>query len=169
MALAAEIIGGAAVVVTLIFLVLETRENTRAVQAQSYLALSAELNRLREKLFETEIARVFADAIRDQAVPESPSDALVVRQIFEAAFAIYESAYYAKQKGVLDESEWTRFDQAVCRNMRNGATFWESENSAVLGQGIRGTLTESFAKYAEEQCDWVSIKAELESRARTDE
>jgi hypothetical protein len=43
MALAAEIIGGAAVIITLIFLVMETRENTRAVQAQTYLALTSEL------------------------------------------------------------------------------------------------------------------------------
>jgi len=153
MALAAEVLGGAAVVITLVFLVLETRENTRAVQAQSYLALTSELNRVRENLFDAEIAGLFADAIRDQSIPDSPADALVVRQIFESVFAIYESAYYAKRKGVLDESEWSRFDQAICRNMRNSAMYWGPNESAVLGQGIRGVLTESFANYAENKCD----------------
>ena len=117
MALAAEIIGGAAVIVTLIFLVIETRENTKAVQAQSHLALTSGLNRIREKLFDPEVAGILANALQKRAAPESPRDALIYRQIFEAAFSIYESAYYANRKGVLDESEWTRFDQAVCRNM----------------------------------------------------
>ena len=47
MALAAEILGGVAVVVTLVFLVLATRENTNAIQAQTYQALTAELNAIR--------------------------------------------------------------------------------------------------------------------------
>ncbi len=170
MALAAEIIGSAAVIITLIFLVIETRENTRAIQAQSYLALTSELNRIREKLFDPKVAGIFANAIRDRAAPESPRDALIYRQIFEAVFSIYESAYYAKQKGVLDGSEWTRFDEAVCRNMSNVASIWEQDDSlTMLGQGIRSTLTESFVDYAEDHCDWASIKAEFESRAEKNE
>jgi hypothetical protein len=170
MALAAEVIGGAAVIITLIFLVIETRENTRAVQAQSYLALTSELNRIRENLLDPEVASIFANAIKDRAAPDSPRDALIYRQIFEAAFSIYESAYYASQKGVLDESEWTRFDQAVCRNMSSVAPIWEQDDSlAMSGQGIRSTLTESFVDYAEDRCDWASIKAEFESRAEMNE
>ena len=170
MALAAEIIGGAAVIVTLIFLVIETRENTRAVQAQSYLALTSELNRIRENTLDPEVASLLSEIFQNRAAPESPRDALIYRQLFEAAFSIYESAYYAKQKGVLDESEWTRFDLAVCRNMSNAAPIWERNDSiAFLGEGIRSTLTESFVEYAEDHCDWASIKAELELRAETNE
>jgi len=170
MALAAEIIGGAAVTVTLIFLVIETRENTRAVQAQSYLSLTSELNRVRENLLDKDVAIIFANAIQDGAAPEIPADALIFRQIFEAAFSIYESAYYARQKGVLDELEWTRFDEAVCRNMSSVAPIWEHDSSLnVLGQGLRSTLTESFVDYVENHCEWASIKAELESRAQMNE
>jgi len=170
MALAAEIIGGAAVIVTLVFLVVETRENTRAVQAQSYLALTSELNRIREKLFEPEVASIFSNAILDRAAPESPRDALIYRQIFEAAFSIYEAAYYAKQKGVLDGSEWSRFDEAMCRNMSNVAPIWEQDDSlAILGQGVRSTLTEPFVNYVEDHCDWATVKAEFELRANMNE
>ncbi|NOX70186.1 MAG: hypothetical protein GXP15_13440 [Gammaproteobacteria bacterium] len=99
----------------------------------------------------------------------SPADQLIFGQLFEAAFAIYESAYYARQKGILDESEWSRFDAAVCRNMRNGAIIWEPNSSVVLGQGVRGTLTGTFANYVEEHCDWASIKAGLRSGTEPNE
>ncbi len=100
LALAAEILGGAAVVVTLIFLVLETQENTRAIQAQSYLALTSQLNRLRESLLDPEVASVFTKGMLNRDSLASPADQLIFGQLFEAAFAIYESAYYARQKGI---------------------------------------------------------------------
>jgi hypothetical protein len=170
LALAAEIVGGAAVIITLIFLAVETRENTRAVQAQSYLALTSDLNRIRENLFDKDVASILAVALRDKAAPASPGDALVYRQIFEAAFSIYESAYYARQKGVLDGSEWSRFEQAACRNMSNAAPIWAQDDSITnSGQGIRSTLTKSFVDYVEGHCDWASIKGELELRAKMNE
>ena len=43
-ALFAEVLGGIAIVITLIFLVLETRANTNAIQVQTYQSLTAELN-----------------------------------------------------------------------------------------------------------------------------
>ena len=113
MALAAEVIGGAAVVITLIFLVLETRDNTQAVQSQTYLALTSELNRVRENVLDPETARIFTDTLASGELPTSESEALIFRQVYEAAFAIYENAWYAHRRGVLDDNEWGRFSQAI--------------------------------------------------------
>ena len=57
-ALLAEVIGAAAVVITLIFLIVETRENTNAIQSQTYQALTAELNRSRSLFQEPEEAEL---------------------------------------------------------------------------------------------------------------
>ena len=157
MALAAEIIGGAAVVITLIFLVLETRDNTRAIQAQTYLTLTSEVNRIREGLFDSEVALIFALSVRDQAIPEEPGDAMAYQQIFESAFGVYEAAYYAWQKGVLGDAEWSRFDAAMCRNMGNAAIIWEPNPQLVFSSGIKGVLTAEFVEYAERRCDWATI------------
>lgn len=166
MALAAEIVGGAAVVITLIFLVLETKDNTRAIQAQTYLALTSEVNRVRETLLDSRVSGIFAEAVASQKVPESIGDALIYRQIFEEVFSTYESAYFARSKGVLDDAEWGRFQRAICRNMSNAAPIWgPNESELVFGQGIRGVLTEPFAEYVERECAWESMKDQLESQA----
>ena len=71
-ALGAEIAGAVAVVITLGFLTLQMRENTNAVQAQTYQVLMQELNNFRqfrtEQLVDPEYQRVrekFTEAARE--------------------------------------------------------------------------------------------------------
>jgi len=57
-ALAAEVISGIAVVVTLVFLVFEMRNNTSATQAQTYQLLMQEMNAYRTLMSEPGMAAV---------------------------------------------------------------------------------------------------------------
>ena len=91
----------------------------------------------------------------------APSSELLLLKLFSvraSAWSVYESAYFAYQKSALGESEWQRFVMAMCRRLAgDDARIWDSN-----GQ-LRNTITSEFADFAENRCDWESIKNELES------
>ena len=66
-------------------------------------------------------------------------------------YGVYESAYYARQRGVIGEKEWARFATAICRNyMRDvGRGLWAPEGGFTP---FTEWLTPAFAGHMEENC-----------------
>ena len=158
-ALAAEIIGGIAVVVTLIFLVLETRENTNAIQAQTYQSLTSELNIVRRNMAKPVMADMMVRLATSGLEEISESEQFIYVMSTGAKWGVYESAFYAHERGILGESEWTRFLDAICRNYALDHVVWAPEKygkELTLG-GINYSmstgLTPEFSQYTEESCD----------------
>ena len=114
-ALGAEIGGAVAVLITLGFLVFQMRENTNALQAQTYQALTQELNDWRTHWSDTERLILAQKHGQEgwQNLTRVEQRQIRMRSLIQ--WSIYESAYYANQRGVLGEREWTRFDRAICR------------------------------------------------------
>jgi hypothetical protein len=63
---------------------------------------------------------------------------------------VYESAYYAKQRNVLGDEEWTRFERGICRNLNSDFEIWN------FPPGVTGSITENitpaFREYTENLC-----------------
>ena len=115
-ALIAEVISGVAVVVTLIFLIVGIKENTRATYAGNYQLLLSELNDVSLAILQNDassIARSRFDTDGWEALDEL--DTFRVRIIEQSQFRIYETAYYARNHGTLDDAEWRRFATVLCR------------------------------------------------------
>ena len=100
-ALAAEIIGGLAVVVTLIFLVSETRDNTNAIQAQTYQSLTAALNENRKEAATSEMSVIIRKFSDTGLASLSQDESFRLMMNTEGKWGIYESAFYARERGVL--------------------------------------------------------------------
>lgn len=157
-ALAAEVLGGIAIVITLIFLVLETRANTNAIQAQTYQALTSELNALRRE--NTKSQNIEAYLSYTQSSLSEITDEQKLRLIFmtEATWGIYESAFYAKERGVLGDDEWLRFSAAICRNYAIDRGIWYPEQSGAsaldktAANGIARNVTPKFKTFVETSC-----------------
>jgi len=141
-ALAAEIIGGIAVVVSLIFLIMETRENTNAVKAQTYQILTSELNEIRRELTEPNFAELVTK-VRNGGI-DSLNETERYRMIInsQSTFAVYESAYYSYQRGTLGEDEWERYFTATCRT-RDGREWGP----------IATNLSVAFRDYVDSECE----------------
>ena len=153
-ALGAEIAGAVAVVITLGFLTFQMRENTNAVQAQTYQALMRELNDWRTQLSEERLI------LEQKHTQEGWQNLTIVeqRQIRVRSlilWSIYESAYYANERGVLGEREWIRFDVAICRLFEGRARevpqedLWEPEGVTPMAE----LLTPDFVDYIESSCE----------------
>ena len=153
-ALGAEIAGAVAVVITLGFLTFQMRENTNAVQAQTYQALMRELNDWRTQLSEERLI------LEQKHTQEGWQNLTIVEQRLIRVrslilWSIYESAYYANERGVLGEREWIRFDLAICRLFGGRVLddqqddLWEPEGFTPMTE----LLTPDFVAYIESSCE----------------
>jgi len=146
--LVAEITGAVAIVLTLGFLTLETRRNTNAVQAQTYQILMQELNDYRALLMDPRRYRL-EEKFREkgwQSLTSAEHQFLRVPILIN--WGIYESAYFANERGVLGESEWERFSAAICRRFVAHADYWDPGGVTPMTE----LLTSRFVDYIESSC-----------------
>lgn len=139
-----EIAAGIGVIITLIFLIFEVRENSDLVRADSF-------NRSIESLIE------FRGAIasNDEALQvmsehwgfEDPEllrrDLLVVN-----LWSIYEKTFYSQQYGLVGDMEWERFQTRICRYQQTNRAFWNER--------VANFLTEEFRNYVTSSCPSTS-------------
>lgn len=146
LALISEIVGGIAVIVTLVVLIFEVRENTETLKAATYDSLVADLaqhlleNTHDEQVFEAQFIRSTEglDAL-------TPRQLLRRQQVFVTQFMHYERAFIQWQAGNIDDEAWNRFHRAICRIA--GPEFEES-----VGPRINGITTDSFRLYRANNC-----------------
>ena len=119
--LIAKMMGGVAVIVTLIFLVVETRE-------------TAEMN-----------VRVAQEGIESLGAIELYQ--YMTKRM--ALWGVYENAYFARQRGVLGDSEWSRLYGQICRNFMIESEVWEG---ITARGGVAHSLTPEFRLYTEISC-----------------
>ena len=146
--LVAEIVAALAVIVTLAFLALEMRSNTDAIRAQTYTELMAQINDWRT-LTVTDPSISALIGKRDKEGWEGLSSDEERRMWYRSIvlWGVYESAFYARDRGILGEDEWQRFEIAMCRRYRHRLD-WDP----VGPRKMASLLTPRFAQYVESAC-----------------
>ena len=152
LALSAEIVSAIAVVATILFLVLETRNNTTAIHVQTHLTLTEQLNDWRSESSAPEATQIrvkLQNEGRSSLTDEEFSTHLTLRL---SLWALYESIFFARLSGGLDDNGWERFSANICtnfnRDVSNGLWNPESTNFAV-GR----SLTRDFRAYIQDNCE----------------
>ena len=143
-ALIAEIIGGIAVVVTLVFLVLGIRENTAITRASAYQTNMDSLNEWRALLVTEDLNEAWNDYMDTGVTSERQADIGVANIML---FAIFEKSFYAKEYGILGDQEWGRFEEQICLRA-NQLTRWNAPSAFS-----REILTDEFVDYIEDVCE----------------
>ena len=134
-----EIIAAVAVVVTLIFLIFEVRENSDLVRADSF-------NRSIESLVEWRSAIATNDAsLKVMAEHFEFDDPEELRQqlLVVNLWSIYEKTYYSQQYGLVGPAEWERFQTRICGYQRSGEEFWDERVAVFLTEEFRNYVTAS--------------------------
>ena len=147
-ALVAEIFGGVAIVFTLAFLAIQMRENTNAIQAQTYQVLMQELNGYREFIADPTVASIMVKVSDNGWQSLTEEERIIRAAVTNIRFGIYESAYYANERGVLGTSEWDRFKVAICRGVETEAAVLGREGRTPMSE----LLTDEFMKYIDDNC-----------------
>ena len=148
-ALIAEVISGVAVVVTLIFLIVQVRDNTSVIRGAAFERSVDSLNNLRLMIAEDdEIAGLMIDRWGGDLVEEFGRDeapAYLRRRLMTLVqWSIYEKAYYSRNYDLLGTAEWSRFERSICLSVSNPASRWSAD--------VKSFLTPEFADFVVEFC-----------------
>jgi len=114
-ALVAEIISAAAVVVSLVFVAFQVKDNTSAIRSSTYDGILAD--HIEWRLTVATHPELGAAILK---LDNSDTDITDLEQknanrAYEALFQIYERAYFARKYETLGDSEWARYEKAICR------------------------------------------------------
>lgn len=138
----AEIVSGMAVLITLVFLVVEVRGNSDLIRANTF-------NRSIESLIDYRMQIATDDSsllvMTDHWGIDNPD--LLRRQLLVVnLWSIYEKTYFSRQYGLVGPAEWERFESRICTYVERpgGLEFW-SENVANF-------MTDEFRNYVISHC-----------------
>ena len=97
-----EIVGGIAVVISLIYLALQIRQNTRAVRTSNFHRITDSFNQINNTIAHDEsLARVFRVGMANYQ-DLSEDEKIRFNFMFLSAFRILETLYYQSTQGVAE-------------------------------------------------------------------
>jgi hypothetical protein len=142
----AEIVSGLAVVITLVFLALEIRDNTEATRADAFDRNISSLNEIRGWIANspdlTRAWRAYADG-QSARLDETELNRLGI--VMVAIMGVYEKAYFARKAELIGDSEWSRFEPLVCGH-------YEASARAGILKDWQSAITTEFHAFIEERC-----------------
>ena len=141
-----ELIGTSAVVISLMFIVLEIRQNTEALSAQALLELNRIANEVNNyPMADEELTQILIKGFEDF---DSLSQVQEWRFYYHVHHTVnnLEVAFQYKNEGILQEEDYTAWRIATCRYLSQPSVlqYWQS------GEML---FTRKFNKHAEELCD----------------
>ena len=136
-----ELVGSVAVLVTLIYLALQIRQNTHATRAASHHAITDALNQLNLDIANNDaVAQIWLAGMDDRA---SLND--LQRERYDALLRAYmhvcDTMYYQAQVGAGDHGLWKAEETYLNRILTsNGGKSWFEENYASISTGFRAAI-----------------------------
>lgn len=142
-----EIVGGVAVIFTIVYLALQLRRSTRAVHRQTYHTAAESISQFSWKLAENpELFRCFRIALQSpDTLP--PEDLLRGFAVLDAYLSLMESFYLHNREfgEVLSQERWTRMLRRLV-GMPGGERYWKERRwqfHAEFAAYVDGFLSES--------------------------
>ena len=144
-ALIAEIIGGIAVVLSLVFVGRELSQSNALNRAATYQSMMVSINEAIRPVYEdAEMTPLWVASQTGRIDELTEAERARVRQVVIAMFRLYDSAFYSYEYSTLGESEWNRIETQVCRQ--------KSFMTDLAWTAIENTISESFNEFIEAKC-----------------
>jgi hypothetical protein len=151
-----EILGAAGVIITLVYLARQVRQNTRATKlstAQSIATAARDWNR--PLLLDPELAWTFQVGTEDPTQLDEKEQARFIELCF-SLFRMFEDAHYQYHSGALDPSVWKGYEKLYAAYARAPGfqAYWEKRK-----QTFREEFQEFIDGYEAESVEtWGALK-----------
>jgi len=142
----AEIVSGIAVVVTLVVLIVEIRDNTQVLRLSAYNNNVDSINEFGTLISrDADNGRIWNSFVSGDTENLTEVDRRRLTDWLFILFRTYEKAYFSERSGLIGEEEWARFERNIC------GMFELSQTAEVL---IAVPLTQEFYGYVTNSCDY---------------
>jgi hypothetical protein len=134
----AEIISSVAVVVSLIYVSLQVRQNTRALRATTYNSVTSNSVAILAPMFDHPEFTEFL--MRAQSDPDAatPAEKLRFHILLLAAFRHWDNLYYQFRNGTLEREMWESYDCTLTNWLANPAwREWFKRNASFFSESLR--------------------------------
>ena len=129
-----EFMSGLAVVVTLVYLAIQIRHNTRAVRSSMHQDMVESTLRIAESLSDNaDIARIVLKA--DEGYDNLTKEELIRFEAYaERVFSNFESVFYSYRNSMLEEDLWESWESSYLADISRDAMrrFWHEERPLHL-------------------------------------
>jgi hypothetical protein len=148
----AQVVGGAAVVASLVVLIFEVRANTELARLEAYDAVTRDFDGARTALMNNpeSFKMFFRFTNGDFPNPEEePEAAMMFDFVVLNSLSMSERAFLSYEGGIIGEDEWPRLHRSECAQwakLRENQHFFEA---------ISRRLTGSYVAHLESNCDRV--------------
>jgi hypothetical protein len=151
-----EIVSSVAIVVTLVYLTIEIRQNTNALEAQTRQSVLAsahgELNNLVDN-------PDFGMALASAEPLVSPEDHIRMNAWFAIVFRSREFAWLQYEDGSIDEAQWST-ELAVIRSVFDSSLarlWWANAGRGAFGEDFVAFVDDLIAESPATDSSWLSI------------
>lgn len=107
-----EVVGAIAVVATIGYLAVQTRQANRLARANAVLSLQSEMREHRGSVvFDSDLTRIILKAEEDTGEELSETDLFKLRVRLESTLSLLESVFLQYEAGVIDAKDLSKFDR----------------------------------------------------------
>jgi hypothetical protein len=118
-----EMIGGIAVVISLIYVGLQVRLNSNSVRAASEIALRQLGTEITSQLAAPDMARIYVQGLKDLS-PLPAEDRVRFHSLMLSLFGVYEAYYFQGYFGIIPQEHQPTSNQALFHLQKPGVKQW---------------------------------------------
>jgi len=137
-----EMIGGIAVVISLIYVGLQIRQNSNSVRAASQVALRQLGTEITSQIAAPDMARIYVQGLKDLS-PLPAEDRVRFHSLMLSMFGVYEAYYFHGYYGIIPRELQPSHNQALFHLGKPGVKQW-------WDGGGRGQFNDKFVKFLEQ-------------------
>jgi hypothetical protein len=138
-----QVASAIAVVVSLIYLALQLRHNTQAVQAQTYLSAQTNTISITSAIYLHEEFAEIALKAADTTGSLSPTQSFRWNTYMRSMFRQFDNLYHQFQSGALEADVWPGYEQIMIYWLRHpGCLRWFEENSSFFSPSLQTLYSE---------------------------
>lgn len=147
-----ELLGGVAVVASLVYLAIQIRLNTRTVRGTTHHQNTDLWSSLLFRLAEPEIAQAYVAGMSGRA-DIRPSHYTQFFFICRAMFVAFENQYYQMRKGVLDPDTYAAYQRSISTQLLafRGFRVWWAQSRDVFSPAFISHVDAMIAEVPEQQ------------------
>ena len=138
-----EIVSSVAVIVSLAYVGVQVRQNTRALKATTYNAVTGNSVAILAPMFASPEVTEFL--VRFQADPGAvtPAEKMRFHILMLTAFRHWDNLYYQYRTGTLDDEMWVSYDRTLSSWLDNDAwRAWFQQNASFFSDSLRELVRE---------------------------